>query len=253
MSVAKGMSINMIKWEFFPNVSKVFIDYHMASMNEPEFNFSQIYQHQQRQRMANENYQVIKLDYSPDLDNPFEKTLYERKTCVSRFKNNQEINREFISKFCNLAFIGGKRRGRTYPSGGAEYNIRIHILFNEKNVHKDIIEYGNIGEVNCDTGDLLVKKYQPWEKVKTAFVQEYLVDKTQFCIVLSVDIQSISKKYHDISYKLVQQEAGHIGQNIQLVCQHVGIQSVPLGGFYDTLLNNIIKERQMVLYAFLLG
>ncbi|GKS09870.1 hypothetical protein YDYSY3_08700 [Paenibacillus chitinolyticus] len=243
----------MIKWEFSPNIKKTFIDYHVVSMNEPEFAFSQMYQHQNRKRMPNDNYPLIKLDYSLDLDNSFEKVLYERKTCIGQFKNKQNINQKFISKFCNLAFIGGNRRGRTYPSGGAQYNIRIYILFNEKNVHQEMVEFGNIGELNCDTGDLMIKKYQPWEEVKTAFIQEYLTDTTQFSIVLSIDIQSISKKYHDIAYKLVQQEAGHIGQNIQLVSQYLGIQSVPLGGFYDTVLSNMINEKQTVLYAFLLG
>jgi len=246
----------MFKWEFSPNIEKTFIDYHMVSMNEPEFAFSQIYKHQHRKWIPNDNYHLIKLDYSLDLDNSFEKILYERKTCVGQFKNNQKINKNFISKFCNLAFIGGnnrKRRRRTYPSGGAEYNIRIYIVFNEKNVHQEMVEFGNIGELNCDTGDLMIKKYKPWKEAKTAFIQEYLADTTQFSIVLSIDIHSISKKYYDISYKLVQQEAGHIGQNIQLVSQYLGIQSVPLGGFYDTVLSNIINEKQTVLYAFLLG
>ena len=250
------MVIMMFKWEFLPDIEKMFIDYHMVSLNEPEFAFSQIYKHQDRKRVLNDDCHLIKLDYSLDLDNSFEKTLYERKTCVGLFKNNQNINKKFISKFCNLAFIGGsnrKRRRRTYPSGGAEYNIRIYIIFNEENVQQEIVGFGNIGEINCDTGNLMIKKYKPWKEAKTAFIQGYLADTAQFSIVLSIDIHSISKKYYDISYKLVQQEAGHIGQNIQLVSQYLGIQSVPLGGFYDTELGNIIDERQTVLYAFLLG
>ncbi|MCK6258795.1 nitroreductase family protein [Fictibacillus sp. KIGAM418] len=245
----------MLKWNFSPNIEETFLDYHMSSINEPEFSFSQIYRHQNRKPMTNDNYPLIKLEYSLDMDNSFEKTLYERKTCVSHFKNNQKINKQLISKFCNLAFIGGdgKRRKRNYPSGGSEYNIRIHILLNEKNVDSEMIVFGNIGEVNCDTGNLMIKKYEPWEKINTAFIQKYLADTAQFSIVLTVDLNSISKKYHDISYKLVQQEAGHIGQNIQLVSQYMGIQSVPLGSFYDTALNNTINEKQTVLYAFLLG
>jgi Nitroreductase family len=245
----------MLKWNFSPNIEKTFLDYHMSSINEPEFSFSQIYRHQNRKPMTDGNHPLIKLEYSLDMDNSFEKILYERKTCVSHFKNNQKIDKQLISKFCNLAFIGGagKRRRRTYPSGGSEYNIRIHILFNEEIVDSDMIAFGNIGEVNCDTGNIMIKKYEAWKKISTAFIQKYLADTAQFSIVLSVDINSISKKYHDMSYKLVQQEAGHIGQNIQLVSQYLGMQSVPLGSFYDTVLSNTINEKQTVLYAFLIG
>lgn len=255
LSVEKGMVRKMFKWEFSPDIEKAFMDYHMVSMNEPEFTFSQIYKHQHRKRMPNDKYHLINLDYSLNLDNSFEKILFERKTWMGQFTNNQKINQKFIAKFCNLAFIGGhgKRRRRTYPSGGAEYNIRIYMIFNEKNVDQEMVGFGNIGELNCDTGDLMIKNFKPWRDVKTAFIQENLADTTQFSIVLSIDIGSISKKYSDISYKLVQQEAGHIGQNIQLVAQYLGIQSVPLGGFYDTVLSNIINEKQTVLYAFLLG
>ena len=243
----------MFEWKFSPNINETFIDYHVASMNEPEFTFSQIYKQKKRKQMSNDSYPLIKLEYSLDLDNTFEKTLYERKTCVTWFKNKQTIDQEFISKFCNLAFIGGNRKGRAYPSGGGQYYVRIHILFNEKKVSKELIEFGNIGEVNCDTGNLMIKKYEPWKDIKTAFIQEYLANTAQFAIALSVNLQAISNKYHDISYKLVQQEAGHIGQNIQLVSQYLGFQSVPLGGFYDTVLNNLINEKQYVLYTFLLG
>lgn len=247
--------MKMLEWNFSPNIEQTFLGYHMSSINEPEFSFSQMYKHQNRKPMTNDNYPLIKLDYSLDMDNSFEKILYERKTCISQFKNTRKIDKQLVSKFCNLAFIGGngKRRRRTYPSGGSEYNIRIYILLNEKNVDPEMIEFGNIVEVNCDTGNLMIKKYEPWKEIKTAFLQKYLADTTQFSIVLSVDINSISKKYHDISYKLVQQEAGHIGQNIQLVSQYLGIQSVPLGGFYDTVLSNTINEKQTVLYALLLG
>lgn len=247
----------MLEWNFSPNIKKTFIDYHMSSLNEPEFSFSQIYKYQKNRFLenSNHNYPSIKLDYSLNLNDSFEKMLYERKTCISYFKNLQLIDKEIVAKFCNLAFIGGKekRRRRTYPSGGSEYNIKIYILFNEKNVDLELIEYGNIGEINFETNTLMIKKSEPWEKIKACFIQKYLSETAQLSIVLSVDMSKISRKYHDISYKLVQQEAGHIGQNIQLVSQYLGIQSVPLGSFYDTMLSSFLGDKQTILYSFLLG
>lgn len=243
----------MFEWSFLPNVEKKFIDYHMSSINETEFSFSQMYKPKKREIMSNNDYPLIKLDYDLDMNSSFERVLNERRTCISYFKNTREIDKHLISKFCNLAFVGSNKRRRTYPSGGSEYNVRIHILFNEKKTDSKLIEFGNISEINCDTGNLMLKNSQDWKEISNAFLQKHLVDTAQFSIVLSIDINSISQKYHDISYKLVQQEAGHIGQNIQLVSQYLGMQSVPLGGFYDTMLSNIIGEKQTVLYTFLVG
>ena len=105
----------------------------------------------------------------------------------------------------------------------------------------------------CIRDRLLVKQYQPWNEISKAFIQKYLANTAQFAIALSCDMSGISGKYTDISYKLVQQEAGHIGQNIQLVANYLGLESVPLGGFYDIELSKILGDNQTTLYAFLLG
>ncbi|WP_235616144.1 nitroreductase family protein [Lysinibacillus sphaericus] len=107
--------------------------------------------------------------------------------------------------------------------------------------------------LNSDTQKLLVKQYVSWDEISKAFIQKYLANTAQFAVALSCDMSGISGKYTDISYKLVQQEAGHIGQNIQLVANYLGLESVPLGGFYDIELSKLLSDHQTSLYAFLIG
>ncbi|UZM98586.1 nitroreductase family protein [Lysinibacillus sp. MHQ-1] len=126
-------------------------------------------------------------------------------------------------------------------------------LFNEQLVDMDLIEQGNIMLLNSDTQKLLVKQYVSWDEISKAFIQKYLANTAQFAVALSCDMSGISGKYTDISYKLVQQEAGHIGQNIQLVANYLGLESVPLGGFYDIELSKLLSDHQTSLYAFLIG
>ncbi len=243
----------MWSWDYSLNIDKKFIDYHMSSINAHEYTSTQVYEHRTRKVKENYGYKSADLSYPLNLNDSFEKVLFNRRTWVDQFPNERMINKDFIARFSQLSFIGGKRQRRTYPSGGAQYYVNIHYLFNEDNVHNELWSDGNISELNTDTSQLLMKKKVPWSKVKEAFIQGYLASTAQFAIVLSVNLQCISKKYTDISYKLVQQEAGHIGQNIQLVATYLGIQAVPLGGFYDLELSNLIEEQQTVLYAFLLG
>ncbi|GAA0696279.1 SagB/ThcOx family dehydrogenase [Paraclostridium ghonii] len=242
-------------WEFGigKKLSKGFLDYHFSSLNEPEFTGTQIYKHIDREKQKSGDYPLIDLKYNIDYNSSLEKTLIERKTAIDKFKNNQIINKDLISKFTQLAFIGGAKDSRNYPSGGGQYYVDINILFNESNVDKELVDVGNVMNLNCDTHKLIVKNKLSWEIMSKAFIQDYMADTAQFAIVLSCDIENISKKYMDISYKLVQQETGHIGQNIQLVANYLNIESVPLGGFYDIELSNTIGDNQTVLYAFLLG
>lgn len=240
-------------WDYSLKAENKMMDYHYFSINAEAFTSSQLYRHYVPKKKSNQGYNTKDLPYTFNLSSSFEETLFQRKTWVEAFPNHQTITMDVISQFAQLAFIGGHRPHRSYPSGGAQYYVNIHLLFNENRVEREVWNRGNVTELNADTSQLLIKKHIPWSRVQSAFIQDYLASTSQLAIVLSVDLQSISEKYNDISYKLVQQESGHIGQNIQMVATYLGMQAVPLGGFYDLKLNQIIGDGETTLYAILLG
>ncbi|WP_253286800.1 SagB/ThcOx family dehydrogenase [Virgibacillus sp. MSJ-26] len=240
-------------WDYSLKADNKMKDYHYFSINDKKFTSTQLYRHYERQKKSNKGYITKDLSYTFNTSNSFENTIFQRKTWVNELPNKQSITKDFISQFSQLAFIGGDRPHRSYPSGGAQYYVNIHLLFNENRVEKEIWNQGNVTELNADTNQLLIKRHVPWSQIQTTFIQDHLAYTSQFAIVLSVDFQSIFEKYNDISYKLVQQEAGHIGQNIQLVATYLGIEAIPLGGFYDLELNKVIGDREITLYALLLG
>lgn len=57
--------------------------------------------------------------------------------------NNQHINLDLIAKFSQLAFIGNSKRNRNYPSGGAQYLVNIHYLFNNNRVDRGCYTSGD--------------------------------------------------------------------------------------------------------------
>ena len=66
----------------------------------------------------------------------------------------------------------------------------------------------------------------------------------------------MSKKYHSLTYRLMQNEAGHIGQNIMLTAAALGLNSVPLGGFFEDRINSLIgikETNKQTLYVFAIG
>ncbi|QAS52232.1 nitroreductase family protein [Halobacillus litoralis] len=243
----------MWKWDYKVGFENMFIDYHLSTINAPEYTSTQVYQH--RERTLERTSGLVTKDLSFSLHDPdnFEKTLLDRRTWVTSFPQGRILDEQLIAHFAQIAFIGGEGERRTYPSGGAQYYVNIHFLFNENIVSPDLVHEGNICEVDADHNQLVFKDHIPWSTIQKSFIQEYLGATAQCAIVLSVPLSSISKKYTDISYKLVQQEAGHIGQNIQLVSTHLELKSVPLGGFYDMELSHLIGGRETVLYTFLIG
>ncbi|WP_142415618.1 nitroreductase family protein [Hathewaya massiliensis] len=241
-------------WDFKVDISKLYKAYHYASINDEVFTTAQIYKLPKKEDndLAEKNLSN-KLIYNANNENDFEKIIYNRHSWPREFHNNNFVDFDFISKFLQIAFIGGDKCNRNYPAGGAQYLVNTYLLFNENRVDKRFIEKGNVCKIDFQSSCLEHVNSLPWSEIEKAFIQKECVSTAQFAIALSVNLDEINGKYLDIAYKLVQQEAGHIGQNIQLVSQYMNLESLPLGGFYDIRINNIIKNSQTALYCFLIG
>ena len=241
-------------WDFKVDVSKLYKAYHYASINDELFTTAQIYKlPEKKPGDAKEKNLSNKLIYNPDTENDFEKIMYSRHSWPKAFPNNNIADFEFISKFIEIAFLGGYKCNRNYPSGGAQYLVNTYFLFNENRVENDFISKGNVCKIDFESNCLEYVNDLPWNEIEKSFIQKECVSTAQFAIVLAVNLDESNGKYLDIAYKLIQQEAGHIGQNIQLVSQYMKLESLPLGGFYDIGINNIIKNSQTALYCFLIG
>lgn len=241
-------------WNFKNEIKQTFIEYHYASINDPVYTTTQAYKHIERSPppLEQTDQLVIPLRYGITEAEPFEAVLQMRSSWPYPFPNDQVINLPFISKFSQLALIGNGKVNRNYPSGGGQYYVKVHYLLNKDKVSEDLGDF-SVYELDMDHHRLLAVGTTDWNEIQAAYIQKISITTAQFAIVLSVDLVNISKKYSDISYKLVQQEAGHIGQNIQLVGNYMGIKTLPLGGFYDLPLSNIIGGNQTAIYTFLLG
>lgn len=79
---------------------------------------------------------------------------------------------------------------------------------------------------------------------------------TQFLICLVGNYTHINEKYHSLTYRLIQMELGHIGQNIMLTAAMLKLNTVPLGGFFEDRVNrylNIDGITKQTLYIFAAG
>lgn len=76
------------------------------------------------------------------------------------------------------------------------------------------------------------------------------------CFALSGVFQRVAFKYGERAYRFALIEAGHIGQNLLLAAVAAGFGAVPIGGFYDDKINDLLQLdgcEEAALYLVLTG
>ena len=77
-----------------------------------------------------------------------------------------------------------------------------------------------------------------------------------FCIALSVVLPRSSFKYGQRAYRFALLEAGHIAQNLLLASEGLGLGALPVGGFFDDEINDLLGLdgcSEFVIYLVLAG
>lgn len=168
-----------------------------------------------------------------------------------------------IKKYFAYSFgVNEKESGlKTYPSGGRLYPVEIYVVPTKKiagknavfsesycvryNVHTRNIEKGSL--FNADEVDLLVS---------ATAIGSFSFDNAQMLVCLVGAPQAMKKKYHALSYRLMHDECGHMGQNMMLAAGLLGLSVVPLGGFFEARMKKLAGIREpekKVLYVLAVG
>jgi SagB-type dehydrogenase family enzyme len=125
---------------------------------------------------------------------------------------------------------------RTVPSGGALYPLEVYVFawriegLAEGLYHFDplrrVLETTRSGELN--------------QEVASAMVYEEAACGCGALFVMSAMFWRTRFKYGLRGYRFALLEAGHVAQNLQLAAEALGLGSVPLGGFYDSRLDELL-------------
>lgn len=139
---------------------------------------------------------------------------------------------------------------RFYPSAGARYPIETYLISNNiEGVDKGLYHYN----VKSNELERLLKKDLTKES-KRIFGEEASKDNPNF--IISTGVMSRNEvKYGINAYRFALLEAGHIGQNISLVSEKIGLGSCAIGGFDNDELVRLLDlgEDEIPLYVFSFG
>jgi SagB-type dehydrogenase family enzyme len=181
-----------------------------------------------------------------------EKFLTQRKT--RRKFSGRPISLGEISHLlyysCGLSDRHNERR--MYPSAGARYPIETYICVkNALGVIPGLYHY-NVKE---NTIEFLLED-KKLTALKKCLVKNILPKNTVAVIILAAMFNRNYTKYTERSYRYSLIECGHIGQNISLLSEKLGLGCCAIGGFIDDKINaylDIEPSTEAVLYVFALG
>lgn len=142
---------------------------------------------------------------------------------------------------------------RPCPSPGGLYPLELYLIARRiEGIEQGIYHYhGQTHSVGQVRAGLPPPGVESW-----IFMDQPYAASGAASLVITCMFGRSLKKYRDRGYRYALIEAGHVGQNIALLCSALGLGCCPLGGFFDDEVGDLLKldgEQEAPLYALSLG
>jgi SagB-type dehydrogenase family enzyme len=142
---------------------------------------------------------------------------------------------------------------RGVPSGGALYPLEVYaVLARVEGVEPGLYHFDPLRHVL----EAWTPASSPVEALKEASIYPEIVGDCAATLLVTGVFWRSRFKYGLRGYRFVLLEAGHLVQNVLLVCAALGLAAVPLGGFYDRPVDELLGAdgvNESVLYEICLG
>lgn len=171
------------------------------------------------------------------------------------FKNKNSISLADISTVLNFSMsrkgYGSSDTKRVHPSAGGRYPLEGYLIVQKgKDITNGLYHY-NIKHHRLECMDYL----EPNVKLNKLSSYEWVKDAA--CIfILTALFERNTRKYSERGYRTVLLEAGHIMQNVSLLCTKLNLPIRSLSGIYDDVLEQILGldgETESVVYVSVFG
>jgi SagB-type dehydrogenase family enzyme len=140
---------------------------------------------------------------------------------------------------------------RAVPSGGALYPLELYpVALAVERVPPALYHF--------DPYDLRLARLDEAvpERLAATLVDPTLLDRASAFVAIAAVFWRTRFKYGQRGYRFALLEAGHVAQNLVLAAAALGIPALPLGGFYDRRLDDLLGldgVDEATLYAILIG
>lgn len=179
-----------------------------------------------------------------------EETLNKRRSVREYSQEALSLN-EVSQILWSAQGITDQRGGRTSPSAGALYPLRVYLVSgNVKNLNSGIYLYEPKGHKlqKIKEGDFR-------EDLSKASLGQPWVKNAPLNLVITAEYEITTRKYGERGIRYVHIEVGHVAQNVLLQAVALDLGAVPVGAFYDGAVKKILnlKEKENPLYIIPIG
>ncbi|MFA4888549.1 MAG: SagB/ThcOx family dehydrogenase [Candidatus Omnitrophota bacterium] len=139
--------------------------------------------------------------------------------------------------------------GRTAPSAGALYPLEIYLVAGRvENLAPAIYRYNSQTHslVKIIEGD---KRFALF----SASLFQSCIKNAPISLVICAEYQRTTRKYGERGKRYVHIEVGHVGQNIYLQAESLGLATVAIGAFVDEAVKKVLNIKEEPLYIMPVG
>lgn len=141
---------------------------------------------------------------------------------------------------------------RAAPSAGAQYPLETYVVVNRlEGLPTGIYHYAVAEHA---VASLRQGEFGP--AIMHASLGQAFVAQADVVIVLTAILQRLRWRYRERSYRYALLEAGHVGQNIYLAAEAVGMGACAVGAYFDDDVNELLEidgEQEFALYLVTVG
>ncbi len=256
-------------WDFCEKTeekSKIFELYHLNSEHTPRtqcFNAPKMdYELPEQAEMPRQTIWTIPfLSDIPDSGFSLKQAFMQRRTSWN-FSADPLTDRQLETYLAYCFGVNDRTENlKTYPSGGRLYPVEIYLIPTRRLLGKNKIFEGDYSlRYNIHTRGLELQSQMVAKQVNTLIsatdIGSMSFERAQFLVCLVGDPTVMKKKYHALTYRLMHNECGHIGQNMMLAAPLLGLSVVPLGGFFEERIRRILEIQAIqkrILYVLAVG
>jgi len=178
-----------------------------------------------------------------------EEAISRRRSC--RNFSDKKISLQEISQllWACQGITDSVRHFRAAPSAGATFPFETYLIAGAV----DGIEPGAY-RYNYRTHSLeLIKKSDIRRELANACLSQSFIIDAPATIILAALYNRTTNRYGERGYRYVAIEAGHIGQNLHLQCESIGLGTVMIGAFQDDKVKSLLEIEEEPLYIMPVG
>ena len=173
---------------------------------------------------------------------PLPKPSLDGKVSVERAIQQRRTIRDFKETPLSLAHLSQllwsaqgitdpKGAGRAAPSGGARYPLDIYVIIGKKSVEN--VEEGIYHYMPENHSIFSIDKRDRCREIGSASLGQLWMAKAPVMFVITAEYPRITGRYGDRGIRYAQIEAGHVGQNLFLQAEALGLGAGIVGAFND--------------------